>query len=88
MTKSDFWHILEELGRTMKFGNFQPKSSLKAQTQKRTTVETELPLETKEQWPKLTKIGIKTRFIFKCRHFLAPHVPKWYFLVFGCLQKI
>ena len=88
MTKSDFWHILEDWGRIMKFGNFQPKSSLKTQTQKRTMIETELPLVTEEQWPKLTKIRIKTHFIFKFRHFLAPRVPKWYFFVSGCLQDM
>ena len=88
MTKSDFWHILEDWGRIMKFGNFQPKSSLKTQTQKRAMVETELPLVTEEQWPKLTKIRIKTHFIFKFRHFLAPRVPKWYFFVSGCLQDM
>ena len=42
MTKSNFWHILEDWGRIMKFGNFQPKSSLRTQTQKVMFLETEI----------------------------------------------
>ena len=43
MIKSDFWDIVEDWGQIIKFGNFQPKSSLRTQTQKGTILETEIP---------------------------------------------
>jgi len=43
MIKSDFWAIVEGWDQITKFGNFQPKSSLRTQTQKGMLLETEIP---------------------------------------------
>ena len=56
MAKSDFWDTLGDWDQILNFLNFQPKSFLRGQTRKRTIVETEIPLVTKKQWPKATKI--------------------------------
>ena len=43
MKKSEIWAILAKLSQITKIGNFQPKSSLRAQTQKGMPQETKIP---------------------------------------------
>ena len=43
MAKSEIWAIIAKLSQITKFGNFQPKSSLRAQTQKGMPLETKIP---------------------------------------------
>ena len=42
MKKSEIWAILAKLSQITKIGNFQPKSSLRTQTQKGMFLETEI----------------------------------------------